>query len=60
MTTLYAKLWIFGAPHSGKPHHPMSESGPGCSLTWGLNVKLSLDAPAGFTVLSAVGAVPSA
>ncbi len=33
---------------------------PGCSLTRGLDVKLSFDVPAGFTVLSAVGAVPSA
>ncbi len=37
-----------------------SAKGPGCSLTRGLDVKLSVDAPAGFTVLSAVGAVPSA
>jgi hypothetical protein len=34
----------------------MSGLGPGCSLTRGLDVKLSVDAPAGFTVLSAVGA----
>ncbi len=32
----------------------------GCSLTRGLDVKLFLDAPAGLTVLSAVGAGPSA
>ncbi len=32
----------------------------GCSLTRGLDVKLFLDAPAGFTVLSAGGARPSA
>ena len=35
----------------------MPATGPACSLTRGLDVKLSLDAPAGFTVLSAVGAV---
>ena len=38
----------------------VSASSPGCSLTWGLAVKLSVDALAGFTVLSAVGAAPSA
>ncbi len=33
---------------------------PGCSLTRGSDVKLFLGAPAGITVLSAVGAMPSA
>ncbi len=42
------------------PASRMSAEGPGCSLTRGLDVKLSFDVPAGFTVLSAVGAVPSA
>ena len=33
----------------------MSARCPGCSLTRGLDVKASLDAPAGFTALSATG-----
>ena len=35
---------------AGRMSPTMPVVGPGCSLTRGLNVKLSLDAPAGFTV----------
>ena len=54
--------FVCSTPESGRGSSGSRESvvDPGCSLTRGLDVKLSVDAPVGFTVLSAVGAKPSA
>ncbi len=49
-----------GSSGRDRMHDRTAACSRGCSLTRGLDVKLFLDAPAGFTVLSAVGAGPSA
>ncbi len=50
----------FGMPDARKPHRPYVGLGSRLFSNSGLAVKLSVDAPVGFTVLSAVGARPSA